>query len=51
MDTMTDRDFLADAGKTKLEINPVPGAAVEQLVKEVYATPPDIIAKAKAAAE
>jgi tripartite-type tricarboxylate transporter receptor subunit TctC len=51
MDTMTDKDFLADADKTKLEINPVPGADVEQLVKEVYATPPDIIAKAKAAAE
>jgi tripartite-type tricarboxylate transporter receptor subunit TctC len=50
MATMTDRDFLGEAAKTGLEINPVAGAAVENLVKEVYATPVDIIAKAKAAA-
>jgi tripartite-type tricarboxylate transporter receptor subunit TctC len=50
IDTMTDKDFLAEAGKTELEINPVSGADVEKLVKDVYATPPDIVAKAKAAA-
>jgi len=50
MDTMADKDFLAEAAKAELEINPVSGADVENLVKEVYATPPDIIAKAKAAA-
>jgi len=50
-DTMTDKDFLAEADKTQLEINPVSGAEVEQLVKEVYATPTDIVAKAKAAAK
>jgi tripartite-type tricarboxylate transporter receptor subunit TctC len=48
--TMTDKDFRTEADKTDLEINPVSGAEVEQLVKEVYATPPDVIAKAKAAA-
>jgi hypothetical protein len=48
--TMTDHDFRAEADKTDLEINPVSGAEVEQLVKEVYATPPELIAKAKAAA-
>jgi hypothetical protein len=48
--TMADKDFLAEADKTQLEINPVSGAEVEKLVKEVYATPPEIIAKAKAAA-
>jgi tripartite-type tricarboxylate transporter receptor subunit TctC len=51
MDTMTDKDFLAEAQKTDLEINPVSGEEVEKLVKEVYATPADIIAKAKAAAK
>ena len=51
MDTMTDKDFLADADKAQLEINPVSGDEVEKLVKEVYATPADIIAKAKAAAK
>ena len=49
-DTMTDKDFLAEADKTQLEINPVSGAEVERLVKEVYATPADIVAKAKTAA-
>jgi tripartite-type tricarboxylate transporter receptor subunit TctC len=50
MDTMTDKDFVADADKAGIEINPVSGADVEKLVKEVYATPPAIIAKAKDAA-
>jgi tripartite-type tricarboxylate transporter receptor subunit TctC len=50
MDTMTDKDFLADATKTDLEINPVSGADVEKLVQDVYATPADVVAKAKAAA-
>jgi tripartite-type tricarboxylate transporter receptor subunit TctC len=50
MDTMTDKDFVADADKTGIEINPVSGSDVEKLVKEVYATPPAIIAKAKDAA-
>ncbi len=50
MDTMTDKEFLTEADKTQLEINPVSGEDVEKLVKEVYATPAGIIAKAKAAA-
>jgi tripartite-type tricarboxylate transporter receptor subunit TctC len=50
MDTMQDKDFLAEAEKSQLEINPVSGEEVEKLVKEIYATPADIVAKAKAAA-
>jgi tripartite-type tricarboxylate transporter receptor subunit TctC len=50
MDTMKDKDFLAEADKAQLEINPVSGEDVEKLVKDVYATPADIIAKTKAAA-
>jgi len=50
MATMADKDFRAEADKIDLEINPVSGADVEKLVKDVYATPPDVIAKAKAAA-
>jgi tripartite-type tricarboxylate transporter receptor subunit TctC len=49
-DTMKDKDFLAEADKMQLEINPVSGEEVQKLVAEVYATPPDIVAKAKAAA-
>ncbi|HEX4407795.1 MAG TPA: hypothetical protein VH206_03380 [Xanthobacteraceae bacterium] len=51
MDTMSDKDFLAEATKVELEVNPVSGADVEKLVKDVYATPAGIIAKAKAAAK
>ncbi len=35
-DTMTDKDFLADAAQNKFEINPVSGEQIEALVKEVY---------------
>jgi tripartite-type tricarboxylate transporter receptor subunit TctC len=51
MATMADKDFVAEAGKTQLEINPVSGADVEALVKDVYATPSDVVAEAKAAAK
>ncbi|MFZ0610480.1 MAG: hypothetical protein WAM75_22675 [Xanthobacteraceae bacterium] len=50
MDTMADKDFRAEADKLQLEINPVSGEDVQKLVAEVYATPADIVAKAKAAA-
>jgi tripartite-type tricarboxylate transporter receptor subunit TctC len=46
MDTMKDKDFLAEADKAQLEITPVNGPDVEQLVREVYQTPPAIAAKA-----
>jgi tripartite-type tricarboxylate transporter receptor subunit TctC len=51
MATMQDGDFLAEANKTELEINPVSGEEVDKLVRDVYATPADIIAKAKEAAK
>ena len=46
MDTMTDKDFLADAEKAQLEINPVSGEEVEALVKELYQTPKALADKA-----
>ncbi|MFL6799967.1 MAG: Bug family tripartite tricarboxylate transporter substrate binding protein [Xanthobacteraceae bacterium] len=46
MDTMQDPEFLADAGKTQLEINPVAGEAVERLVREVHQFPKAVSAKA-----
>ena len=49
MDTMADKDFLADCAKAKLEIAPVPGDKVEALVKEIYATPPEVAKQAAAA--
>jgi tripartite-type tricarboxylate transporter receptor subunit TctC len=46
LDTMEDKDFLAEAAKAQLEITPVSGRDVEALVKEVYQTPPAIAAQA-----
>jgi tripartite-type tricarboxylate transporter receptor subunit TctC len=45
-DTMTDKDFLADAEKSRLEIRPVAGADIQRLVKEVYETPAAITQRA-----
>src|SRR5262249_37535344 len=39
MDTMKDPGFLAEAGKMQLEINPVSGDAVQEIMREVYRTP------------
>ncbi|MCC6888762.1 MAG: hypothetical protein IT536_09530 [Hyphomicrobiales bacterium] len=47
--TMQDPRFLADAEKSLLEISPSPGAKVQELVKSIYATPRDIVEKARAA--
>lgn len=48
-DTMKDPEFLAEAVKRKMDVNPVNGAEVEKLVAELYKTPPDVLAEAKAA--
>ncbi len=41
--TMKDPDFLAEMKKLDLEVRPQSGAKVEQLVKEVYSYPPDVV--------
>ena len=46
MDTMRDKEFLAEAEKAGLEITPVSGEKIQELVKEVYDTPPEIAKKA-----
>jgi tripartite-type tricarboxylate transporter receptor subunit TctC len=46
MDTMKDKEFLAEADKAQLEITPIDGAALQKLVAEVYQTPPAIALKA-----
>jgi hypothetical protein len=48
MDTMQDRDFLAESEKAQLEIVPVSGDDLQKLVAEIYATPPAIAQKAAA---
>ncbi len=44
LETLQDRDFLAEAGRMKLEINPVAGEAVQAIVQEVYRTPKPVAA-------
>jgi tripartite-type tricarboxylate transporter receptor subunit TctC len=46
MDTMKDKEFLAEAEKAQLEITPVDGATLQKLVAEVYQTPPAVVRKA-----
>ncbi len=46
MDTMKDKEFLAEAEKAGLEITPVPGEQIQKLVQDVYNTPPEIAKKA-----
>jgi tripartite-type tricarboxylate transporter receptor subunit TctC len=41
--TMKDPEFLAEAKRLALEVRPVSGAEVEQLIKDIYASPPDVV--------
>lgn len=45
-DTMKDPDFLADAAKAGLDVNPMTGEALNSLVTKLYATPKDIVQEA-----
>jgi hypothetical protein len=50
METMVDREFLAEAEHAKFEVTPVPGEKIESLVRDVYRnTTPELAAKAGAA--
>jgi tripartite-type tricarboxylate transporter receptor subunit TctC len=44
METLQDREFLAEAEKMKLEINPVSGDEVQRIVQDVYRTPKPVAA-------
>lgn len=41
--TMKDPAFLADAKQTDLEVQPVSGAEMQQLVTEIYGSPPEVV--------
>jgi tripartite-type tricarboxylate transporter receptor subunit TctC len=47
IDTMKDPEFLADANKAKLDINPLDGAELEKNVREVFNLDPKLIPRAK----
>ncbi len=46
--TMQDPEFLADAKKRGLEVNPVGGPEIDTLIGDLYATPPEIVSEVRA---
>jgi tripartite-type tricarboxylate transporter receptor subunit TctC len=48
-DTMTDPDFRAEADRLSIDVNPVSGPSIQELVDEIYTTPKEVLAKAAAA--
>ena len=46
--TMKDPEFIADATKQRLTITAMTGAEVESFIKELYQTPKDVVAAARA---
>jgi tripartite-type tricarboxylate transporter receptor subunit TctC len=50
-ETVKDPAFLADAKKQQLDITPYSGAQIDALMKDIYATPPELVARVRAAME
>src|SRR4051812_44840401 len=44
--TMKDPEYLADAQKLSIDVNPVSAQSLEELLAELYATPKDVVKKA-----
>lgn len=49
--TMKDPEFIAEAEKRKMDLDPMTGIEVQRIVDKTVATPPEIVAKFKAAIE
>jgi len=47
--TMRDQDFLKDAETLRIDVSPLPGAKVQDLVTKLYTAPKDIVARARQA--
>ena len=45
--TMKDPEFLAEMKRLALEVRPVNGSEVETLIREVYASPPEVVKRAR----
>jgi tripartite-type tricarboxylate transporter receptor subunit TctC len=43
--TMKDKDFITDATRQKLDVDPESGEHLEALIKKIYATPKDVVNK------
>jgi len=47
-DTMRDPDFIAEAEKAQLDVDPMPGAEAQKIADSIVNTPPEVVARAKA---
>jgi hypothetical protein len=47
--TMRDPQYLSDAERMRIDISPLPGAKVQEIVQKLYATPREIVERARAA--
>ena len=43
---MKDADFLAEAARANLEVEPVSGAQIDELLAKAYSAPPGIVQRA-----
>lgn len=48
MDTMEDPEYLSDAARSRVHINPITGEEIEKLLAELYATPAPVVEKIRA---
>ncbi len=44
---LKDAEALADAKKLGIDVDPVPGVAINEMLKRVYATPPAVVEKVR----
>jgi hypothetical protein len=47
MDTLKDPEFLADAQRAKLDLDPIDGAGIEKEVRDLFALSPGVVTKMK----
>lgn len=47
LDTLKDKEFLAEAEKSKLDVDPIPGEQVEKIVAGLFKLEPGVVAKLK----
>jgi tripartite-type tricarboxylate transporter receptor subunit TctC len=49
--TVKDKAFLAEAEKQNMDVAPVSGEAIAALLKQIYASPPEVVARAREISE
>jgi tripartite-type tricarboxylate transporter receptor subunit TctC len=47
LDTLTDKEFLAEAEKSKLDVDPIPGEQVEKIIAGLFKLEPGVLTKLK----